>query len=212
MKTIEVSRTLGHTVPRSFLLVALPLARPAIAAGAALVAMETLADYGTVFYFGVNTFTTGIFKVFYGLDDSIAALQLSATLLGVIALLLTCERLARRHRVEVIPGVSSPMACAAALGLPLAARNDVLAVIPAPLDDQRLTAQLANCDAAAVVKVGRHLEKVRRVLDALGLLQRAHYVERASMVAQRIMPLAEAEPPAPYFSMIIVHKRGTAWR
>ena len=64
------------------------------------------------------------------------------------------ERLARRHRVEVIPGVSSPMACAAALGLPLAARNDVLAVIPAPLDDQRLTAQLANCDAAAIVKVG----------------------------------------------------------
>ena len=69
------------------------------------------------------------------------------------------ERLARRHRVEVIPGVSSPMACAAALGLPLAARNDVLAVIPAPLDDQRLTAQLANCDAAAIVKVGRHLER-----------------------------------------------------
>ena len=62
------------------------------------------------------------------------------------------ERLAAHHRVEVIPGVSSPMACAAALGLPLAARNDVLAVIPAPLDAQRLTAQLANCDAAAIVR------------------------------------------------------------
>ena len=122
------------------------------------------------------------------------------------------ERLAQNHRVEVIPGVSSPMACAAALGLPLAARNDVLAVIPAPLDDQRLAAQLANCDAAAIVKVGRHLEKVRRVLGGLGLLARAHYVERASMATQRIMPLAEVEPPAPYFSMIIVHKRGAAWR
>ena len=88
----------------------------------------------------------------------------------------------------------------------------MLAVVPAPLDDQRLTAQLANCDAAAIVKVGRHLEKVRRVLDGLGLLARAHYVERASMAAQRIMPLAEVVPPAPYFSMVIVHKRGAAWR
>ena len=122
------------------------------------------------------------------------------------------ERLARRHRVEVIPGVSSPMACAAALGLPLAARNDVLAVIPATLDDQRLAAQLANCDAAAIVKLGRHLEKVRGVLAALGLLQRAHYVERASMASERILPLADVEPPAPYFSMVIVHRRGAAWR
>ena len=122
------------------------------------------------------------------------------------------ERLAGRHRVEVIPGVSSPMACAAALGLPLAARNDVLAVIPAPLDDQRLAAQLANCDAAAIVKVGRHLARVRGVLKRLGLLDRARYVERASMAAQRIMPLSEAMPPAPYFSMVIVHRRGAAWR
>ena len=122
------------------------------------------------------------------------------------------ERLAGRHRVEVIPGVSSPMACAAALGLPLAARNDVLAVIPAPLDDQRLAAQLANCDAAAIVKVGRHLARVRGVLDRLGLLDRAHYVERASMAAQRIMPLAAVATPAPYFSMVIVHRRGAAWR
>ena len=73
------------------------------------------------------------------------------------------------------------------------------------------TAQLANCDAAAIVKVGRHLEKVRRVLTDLGLLERAHYVERASMAAERTLPLAAVEPPAPYFSMIIVHKRGAAW-
>ena len=122
------------------------------------------------------------------------------------------ERLAGRHRVEVIPGVSSPMACAAALGLPLAARNDVLALIPAPLDAQRLTAQLANCEAAAIVKLGRHLEKVRRVLAGLGLLERAHYVERASMTAERVLPLAAVESPAPYFSMAIVHRRGAAWR
>ena len=88
----------------------------------------------------------------------------------------------------------------------------MLAVIPAPLDAQRLTAQLANCEAAAIVKVGRHLEKVRSVVSALGLLQRAHYVERASMTQERVLPLAAVEPPAPYFSMIVIHKRGAAWR
>jgi precorrin-2/cobalt-factor-2 C20-methyltransferase len=122
------------------------------------------------------------------------------------------QRLAERHRVEVVPGVSSPMACSAALGLPLAARNDVLSLIPAPLDAEVLAAHLAACDAAAVIKVGRHLEKVRQVLIDLDLLDRAHYVERASMAQQRIAPLAEIEPPAPYFSMVIVHKRGAAWR
>ena len=122
------------------------------------------------------------------------------------------ERLAARHRVEVVPGVSSPMACAAALGVPLAARNDVLAVIPAPLEAERLAAHLAACDAAALIKVGRHLEKVRRVLAGLDLLDRAHYIERASMAVERIVPLATVAPPAPYFSMVIVHKRGAAWR
>ena len=122
------------------------------------------------------------------------------------------ERLAARHRVEIVPGVSSPMACAAALGVPLAARNDVLAVVPAPLEAERLAAHLAACDAAALIKVGRHLEKVRRVLAGLDLLDRAHYIERASMAAERIVPLATVAPPAPYFSMVIVHKRGAAWR
>lgn len=122
------------------------------------------------------------------------------------------ERLVTRYRVEVIPGVSSPMACAAALGLPLAARNDVLTVIPAPLDAGRVAALLADCDAAAVVKVGRHLEKIRRVLADLDLTDRAYYVEHASMAAERILPLASVAPPAPYFSMVLVHKRGAAWR
>ncbi len=122
LKTVEISRTLGNSVLRSFLVLSLPLARPAIAAGAALVAMETLADYGTVFHFGVNTFTTGIFKVFYGLDDSVAALQLSAMLLGAIALLLTCERLARhRARYDATMGNFPPSR------LPLSRRSTVLA-------------------------------------------------------------------------------------
>ena len=95
-KAIEVSRTLGYSVPRSFFQLAIPLARPAIVAGISLALMETLADYGTVQYFGLSTFTTGIFRAFYGFDDLTAASQLSAALLAFIVLLIYLERYSRR--------------------------------------------------------------------------------------------------------------------
>ena len=120
-------------------------------------------------------------------------------------------RLAEAHHIEVVPGVSSPMACAAALGIPLAARNDVLSVVPAPLAEELLKARLEACDAAAIVKVGRHIAKVRRRVQERGLAARARYIERASLAAERILPLSEAADPAPYFSMILVHHRGEAW-
>ena len=121
-------------------------------------------------------------------------------------------RVAEKHKVEVVPGVSSLTACAAVLGAPLAARNDVLTVVPAPLAANVLAQILRDTDAAAIIKVGRHLAKVRKVLRILGLLDRARYVERATLGEQRILPLAEvAEDSAPYFSMILVHRRGEAW-
>jgi len=121
-------------------------------------------------------------------------------------------RVAERFPVEVVPGVSSLTACAAVLGAPLAARNDVLTIIPATLEQHVLAQLLRDAEAAAVIKVGRHLQKVRRVLRILGLLDRARYVERATMAEQRILPLAELEADsAPYFSMILVHRRGEAW-
>ena len=121
-------------------------------------------------------------------------------------------RVAERHKVEVVPGVSSLTACAAVLGAPLAARNDVLNVVPATLEPQVLAGLLREAEAAAIIKVGRHLQKVRKVLGLLGLLDRARYVERATMAEQRILPLAEMEEEtAPYFSMILLHRRGEAW-
>jgi iron(III) transport system permease protein len=75
--------------------VSLPLARPAIAAGATLALMETLADYGTVAYFGVPTFTTGIYRAWFSLGDRLAAAQLAASLLTCIVLLLLLEQLSR---------------------------------------------------------------------------------------------------------------------
>lgn len=121
-------------------------------------------------------------------------------------------RMVERFPVEVVPGVSSLTACAAALGAPLASRNDVLTVVPAPLEASVLRARLEGVDAAAIVKVGRHLDKVRRVLQQLGVADRARYVERATMDTQRILKLNEvAGDAAPYFSMILVHRRSEAW-
>lgn len=123
------------------------------------------------------------------------------------------ERMVRDFPVEVVPGVSSLMACSAALGAPLAARNDVLSVIPAPLDEADLKSRLERTDAAAIIKIGRHFAKIRRVLDELGMMPRARYVEHATMASQRILPLDAVEAAgAPYFSMVLVHARGEAWR
>ncbi|MEA3410285.1 MAG: iron ABC transporter permease [Pseudomonadota bacterium] len=109
---LEVSRSLGSGPWGAFLRVALPMARPAIVTGLSLVMMETLADYGTVQYFGVNTFTTGIFRTWFGLGDSSAAAQLSALLLGFVLMLVALERWSRHQarfynpgrRVQPLPG------------------------------------------------------------------------------------------------------------
>lgn len=92
---IEAGRSLGMTPWRNFLRVSLPMARPALAAGVALVLMETLADYGTVSYFAVQTFTTGIYRAWFSLGDRAAAAQLAMCLLGFVVLLLALERQSR---------------------------------------------------------------------------------------------------------------------
>lgn len=95
---IEVSRTLGHSPARAFVRVALPLARPAIVAGVALALMETLADYGTVSYFGVQTFTTGIYRAIFSFGDRVAAAQLATGLLAFVIAILALERVSRGRR------------------------------------------------------------------------------------------------------------------
>ncbi len=92
---IEVGRSLGYGPWSSFFRLALPLARPGIAAGVALALMETLADFGTVAYFELPTFTTGIYRAWLSLGDRVAAGQLAAALLGFIALTLLAERVSR---------------------------------------------------------------------------------------------------------------------
>ena len=117
------------------------------------------------------------------------------------------ERLAGRYPIEIVPGVSSLFACAAAAGVPLVAGDNSLAVIPATLDEEALAARLAAADAAAIVKLGRHFAKLRRILQRLGLVDRTFYVERASLPSQRILPLAMVDAASvPYFAMALVRR------
>ncbi len=94
---LEAARTLGCGPWRAFFTVAIPLARPAIVAGASLAMMETLAEYGAVEYFGLSTFTTGIFRTWFGLGEVAVAAQLAATLLAFVFLLVALERISRRR-------------------------------------------------------------------------------------------------------------------
>jgi precorrin-2/cobalt-factor-2 C20-methyltransferase len=114
------------------------------------------------------------------------------------------QRLAGRHPCRVVPGVSSLAAVAAVAGRPLCERNEVLTVIPAPLPDADLAALVAAADAVAIMKVGRHLGRVRAVLDRLGVASDAVFVSRATFADQQVQPLAAvADETAPYFSMIL---------
>ena len=122
-------------------------------------------------------------------------------------------RMAEQFEVEVIPGVTSVVACAARLGFPIAARNDVLAVIPGPLPAEVIAARLEGAEAAVIIKLGRHFDKVRRVLAEMGLIENARLIVRATMEEEQVLPVVEADPEeVPYFSTILVHRRGAAWK
>ncbi len=114
-------------------------------------------------------------------------------------------RLSEHYQTEVVPGVSSLMACPVALGVPFTYYNDIMTVLPAPMPAEELITHLLKTDAAAIMKLGRHFSKVRDILHQIGLASRALYIERATMAEQRIVPLDEVDPDqVPYFSMIVI--------
>ncbi|MDF0600859.1 precorrin-2 C(20)-methyltransferase [Psychromarinibacter sp. C21-152] len=120
-------------------------------------------------------------------------------------------RLKGNFDVQVVPGVTSLTACAARAGMPLAARNERVTVLPGPLPDAELESRVAGAESLAIMKVGRHLPRIRAVLDRLGLTGQAVYVERATLADERVLPLAEAPEAAPYFSMILLTKGADPW-
>ena len=109
VSAFEAGRTLGYGAWRGFYRLALPLARPGIAAGAALALMETLADFGTVSYFAVQTFTTGIYRAWLSLGDPVAAAQLATLMLAFVAAILVLERANRGSSRFHNPGRRSRM-------------------------------------------------------------------------------------------------------
>ncbi|MEO1458507.1 MAG: ABC transporter permease subunit, partial [Pseudomonadota bacterium] len=110
----QVARTLGCGPWGSFFRVSLPMARPAIAGGAALAMMETIADFGTVAHFGVQTFSTGVYRAWFSMGDRVAAAQLSFCLLAFAVTLAALERAqrgaAQRHQAEGELGRRHPVA------------------------------------------------------------------------------------------------------
>ena len=119
-------------------------------------------------------------------------------------------RLKDRIPVEVVPAVTAMSGAWTRAGAPITWGDDVLTVVPGTLPEAELTRRLSGTDAAVVMKLGRNLPKVRAVLKSTGLLERAIYVERATMAEEKIVPLLEVPEgfDAPYFSLIIVPGQG----
>jgi precorrin-2/cobalt-factor-2 C20-methyltransferase len=116
----------------------------------------------------------------------------------------------RRFPVAVVPGVSSLTACAAAAGTALATRDERLSIVPATLPEEELAAALTGIEAAAIIKLGRHFPKLRRVLQRLGILEAAIYVEHASWPSERVAALAAVDPSSvPYFATALVRRSGS---
>ena len=154
-------------------------------------------------------------RVFY--DE--AANKIAAELTGGRVVAVICEgdplfygsymhlhaRLAPRFPTEIIAGVTGMSGCWSAAGMPIAQGDDVFTVLPATLPEGELTRRLGDADAAVVMKVGRHLPKLRRALDRSGRLPRAIYVERGTMADAKMIPLsAKADDDAPYFAVVLV--------
>ncbi len=120
-------------------------------------------------------------------------------------------RLRDDFTTRIIPGVTSMTAAAASHNHALVARNDILTVLPGTLDDTVLEQRLAGCDAAVIMKIGRHLPRLKALLRRLGLAGRAFYTSHASLAHEQAVPLVDAPDEAPYFSIIIIYKGDDPW-
>lgn len=120
-------------------------------------------------------------------------------------------RLSGDYEVEVVPGVTSVTACAAVAGMPLSARNERVTILPGPLPEAELRNRIEGAESVVLMKIGRHLPKIRRIFADLGLTENAKYIERATLPQQVVLPLSNAPETAPYFSMILLTKGADPW-
>jgi len=118
-------------------------------------------------------------------------------------------RLKDRFACEIVPGVTGMAGCSAAAGAPMTWGDDILTVLPGTLPFAALVEKLRQSDAAVVMKLGSHFDKVRAAFAEAGLLDRALYVERGTMAGEAVSLLKDKpEGPAPYFSLILLPGQG----
>ena len=114
-------------------------------------------------------------------------------------------RLSHRYPTEVIPGVTGMSGCWSSAAVPITQGDDIFTVLPGTLPEVELERRLADCDAAVVMKIGRHLPKIRRACERAGCLDRAIYVERGTMTNSAVMKLTDKlDLKAPYFAIVLV--------
>ena len=118
-------------------------------------------------------------------------------------------RLQGRASLEVIPGIPGMVGCWWSTGIPITWGDDVMTVLMGTLPEADLVRHMQSADALVIMKTGRNLSKVRKALEAAGRLDRAWLVERGTMPAQRVVPLAEVDgSDCPYFAIVLVHGQG----
>lgn len=122
------------------------------------------------------------------------------------------ERLDAVTEIEIVPGVSALNATAARARQPLAARTDVLKIVPGTLDEQRLERELANADSIAIIKPGRHFDRIRDVLERTGHGLSAVVVEDVGGARERVTSLVDFGPERPYFALILSYRGAKGWR
>jgi precorrin-2/cobalt-factor-2 C20-methyltransferase len=119
------------------------------------------------------------------------------------------RRLEKAFPVEVVPGVTGMSGCWTRANAPITWGDDVLAVMPGTLPEAQLVERLGAADACVIMKVGRNLAKVRRAVEAAGLIDRAIYVERGTMSEERVIALREhCADAGPYFAMVLIPGQG----
>jgi precorrin-2/cobalt-factor-2 C20-methyltransferase len=117
-------------------------------------------------------------------------------------------RLQGRAEVEVIAGIPGMAGCWNVAGLPMALGDDVMTVLTGTLPEAELEQRVRNADALVIMKTGRNLAKIRRVLEAAGRLDEAWLIERGTMPDERVARLADVDSTdCPYFAIVLVHGR-----
>ena len=207
---IEAGRLAGHSAWGSFWRVALPLARPAVAAGTALALMETLADFGTVSYFALEVFTTGIFKAWFGMGDATAAAQLATCLLGFVVVVLALERVTRGRSAYHATAPAKPvppqrlhgaraalasLACALPVLLGFLLPAGILVALAASSPEARAEARLLALVGNSFTLAG--VTALAAVLLAVALAYAARLSRnRVAAMANRVAALGYAVPGA----------------